>query len=231
MAVFNHTMGLSFDESPWEDEQQTDGMLATNAISRLEAFKASGIGGAGGKPFFLAVGFHKPHLPHNVPKRYFDLYDVEKVSLAPNREVPQGFKEENWHANGSGEMASYNQCENSDCSGNDDAGPEGGSRRFVAEGFMGKVWTSPHGFRHPISANFSRQIRRGYFAATSFVDAQVGRVMAALDANGFKENTNVVLWSDHGWHLGDTNSWCKVRARIPCLGAGPHRVAPWCAGP
>lgn len=66
--------------------------------------------------------------------------------------------------------------------------------------------------RHPPDAAEIRHIRRGYFAATSFTDAQLGRVMDALDAagHGIPENTITVLWSDHGWHLGDTNSWCKV---------------------
>ena len=77
------------------------------------------------------------------------------------------------------------------------AGPE-----FKKEGF---------GFSHPIGDDFSRLQRRGYFAATTFTDAQVGRVLAALETEGYKNNTIVLLWGDHGWHLGDTNSWGKVR--------------------
>ena len=71
-------------------------------------------------------------------------------------------------------------------------------RAFEADGFA---------MRHPPDAAEIRHIRRGYFAATSFTDAQLGRVMDALDAagHGIPENTITVLWSDHGWHLGDTN--------------------------
>ena len=96
--VFNGTIGLSLLESPLSDEEQTDGMLATNTLERLANFSREGIGRPGAnKPFFLSTGFHKPHLPHIVPKKYFDLYP-KNVSLAPNRLVPTGFKEENFHA-------------------------------------------------------------------------------------------------------------------------------------
>lgn len=64
-------------------------------------------------------------------------------------------------------------------------------------------------FTTPVDDQTAREIRHAYFAATSFIDAQVGRVMDALESNGYLENTVVALWSDHGYHLGDTNSWCK----------------------
>merc|ERR1719183_3302591 len=119
--VFNHTMGLSFMESPLRDEEETDGMLATNAVERFQNFSRDGIGKKGAdKPFFHSVGFHKPHLPHIVPKKYFDMYKLEDISLPPNPRVPIGFKEENWHANGNVEMKKYNL----------NAGPE-----FEKEGF------------------------------------------------------------------------------------------------
>eukprot|EP01047_Picozoa_sp_COSAG01_P056387 COSAG01_NODE_6389_length_3698_cov_3.321756_3_plen_147_part_00 len=144
----------------------------------------------------MRQGFHKPHLPHIVPKKYFDLYDPNTVSLAPNRLVPRGFKEENFHADGTFELISYNL----------NAGPVFHRDR--------------QSFHMPLDANFSRAQRRGYFAgaeeiaatyphlltqhcllppvaAVSFVDAQVGRVLDALEDHGFKENTIVLLWGDH----------------------------------
>jgi len=181
--VWNHTMGRSWMISDLTDEQQTDGMLATNGVETLARFASEGIG-KGDKPFFLNVGLHKPHLPHIVPKHYFDMYPLDKVSLAPNQQVPQGFKQENWY--NSGEIRSYNY----------NAGP-----RFQHDNAS---------FVTPVDDQFSREQRRGYFAATSFMDAQVGRVLRALTTHGYKENTVVVLWGDHGWHLGDTNSWGKM---------------------
>jgi len=184
---FNKTMGLSFMATQLSDEEEVDGMLATNAVERFANFSRDGIGKKGAnKPFFHSVGFHKPHLPHIVPQKYFDMYELENVSLPPNPRVPTGFKEENWHANGNFEMESYNL----------NAGPE-----FRKEGFS---------FNHPIGDQFAKAMRRGYFAAVSFIDAQIGRVLRGLEQHGFKDNTIVVLWGDHGWHLGDTNSWCKM---------------------
>lgn len=173
-------------ESDLEDAQQTDGMLASAAIQRLANFSRDGIGRPGAnKPWFHAVGFHKPHLPHIVPQRYFNLYDADNISVAPNKRVPDGFREENFHADGTFELVEY-----------DNAGP---------------VFRADHqGFTTPVDDAFARKVRHGYYAASSFIDAQVGRVLAALEASGFKDNTIVVLWSDHGWHLGDTGSWCKM---------------------
>ena len=108
-----------------------------------------------------------------MPAKYFELYDGQEISLAPNRYVPRGFLEENWHYNGNIEIE---QFEN-------DAAP------FNASVF---------GFNTPVDNQTARELRHGYFAATSFVDAQVGRVMDALDANGYAESTVVALWSDHG---------------------------------
>ena len=74
------SQGLSFMASNLTDEQETDGITAADAVRRLASFKARGIGLQGAnKPFFLATGYHKPHLPHIVPQAYFDLYDVDQV--------------------------------------------------------------------------------------------------------------------------------------------------------
>jgi iduronate 2-sulfatase len=181
--VFNHTRGVSFLESPLSDEEQTDGILATYAIERFKNFSRDGIGKEGAnKPFFHAVGFHKPHTPYIVPKKYFDMYDVTKISLPPNPNVPTGFQEHNWYDNGNTEMFAYVNAK----------------PVLVADKLA---------FEHPIDADFTRQTRRAYYAAVSYVDSQVGRVLGALEQYGYTENTIVTLWSDHGYHLGDSNSW------------------------
>ena len=147
----------------------------------------------------------RPHLPHVAPKKYFDLYDPANVSLPPNPNVPSGFMERNWHNNGNGEMYSYNI----------NMGPT-----FIKDNVS---------FHQHVDDDNSRLMRRGYFAAVSFTDACVGRVLDALEQYGYKDNTIVTMWGDHGdvhgstirfpscslslsltgWHLGDQNSWCK----------------------
>ncbi len=77
-----------------------------------------------------------------------------------------------------------------------------------------------------IDDELTRHLIHGYYAATSYADALVGKVIAALDSNGLSENTIVVLWGDHGWHLGDHSIWCKhtnyeEAARIPLIIAAP----------
>ena len=180
--IFDGKMGLSFEVSNLSDEEQTDGILALNAIAKLKALNKV----KENKPFFLAVGFHKPHLPHIVPLKYYEMYNIDDITLPPNPNVPKNFKEENWHSDGNFEMESYNE----------NAGPE-----FTKQHFS---------FSNPIDANFTKQMRRAYFAATSFVDAQVGKVLDTLKELNLVEETIVIVWSDHGWHLGDTNSWCKM---------------------
>lgn len=184
-AVFNGTMGPSWMMSPLSDEEQTDGQLATDTVQRIANLSRDGIGKNNNKPFFLATGFHKPHTPWIVPKKYFDLYDLATISLPPNPRVPLLFKEENWHANGNMEIDKYTNDK---------------------EAFDPSVFS----FNNPVNNQTARELRRAYFAATSFLDAQVGRVMDALEVNGYLESTVVALWSDHGYHLGDTNSWCKM---------------------
>jgi hypothetical protein len=151
-GYFNGGQGLSWMKSPLSDEQQTDGQLATNTVDRLANFSRQGIGKREGKPFFLATGFHKPHMPWIVPKKYFDMYDADKISLAPNRFVPRGFLEENWHQNGTVEIESYTN----------DVAPFN-----ISDGTFG--------FSKPVNNQTARELRHAYFAATSFLDAQARR--------------------------------------------------------
>ena len=154
---------------PFEGEDVPDNFFYDGALAD-RAVKALGeISGRRREPFFLAVGFLRPHLPFVAPKRYFDLYDVAKIELAPNRFYPKG-------------APPYAILRN----------PE----MLVSEGI-------PPDER-------ARQLRRGYFAAVSYVDAQIGRVLDELERLKLAESTIVILWGDHGWKLGEHDAWSKL---------------------
>jgi iduronate 2-sulfatase len=165
-----------------EGESHGDYKTATRAIDYLERYKD--------KPFFLAVGFVKPHSPPTAPRKFFDLYDPARVELppdfAPRPAAPPGF-------------------------------PELSVPRRNADLFIGRDATPEQ----------AREMIRAYRASTSFVDAQVGRVLEALERLGLKENTVVVFWGDHGYHLGEKGKWSKayslfeVGTRVPLIIAVP----------
>ena len=167
------------------DTAYADGMIAEEAIARLRAAKARP-----GEPFFLAVGFLKPHLPFVAPKKYWDLYRRAAFDSPKLQRPPAGapaFAPTTW-----GELRQYSDI------------PEIG----------------------PLSTAEQRRLVHGYHAATSYMDAQLGRVLDALDRDGFAGNTIIVLWGDHGWHLGDHGMWCKhtnyeQAARIPLIVVAP----------
>lgn len=140
------------------DTAYDDGKLAERAIRDLRRMKEMN------KPFFLACGFWKPHLPFNAPKKYWDLYKREEIPLASNRFRPEGLPEQ---VRNSSEIYAYARV--SDTS----------------------------------DADFQREVKHGYYACLSYVDAQIGKVLDALDELGLAENTIVVLLGDHGWNLGE----------------------------
>ena len=108
-------------------------------------FTGEGIGKDGGKPFFLATGFHKPHSPYIVPEKYFELYDGGNVSLAPNPLVPSGFLEENWHNNGNQEIEKYTSS------------PPSLSRNGGRDPFDASVFN----FSTPVNDQTARETRHG----------------------------------------------------------------------
>ncbi|MEO1526903.1 MAG: sulfatase [Planctomycetota bacterium] len=151
---------LSWLAADGTDEEQTDGMIATEAIRMMEARKS--------EPFFVAAGFFRPHTPYVAPKKYFDLYPLETIRLpyapADDREdIPTAAFAHNCP------IPNYN--------------------------------LDPLTLRKAIQA---------YYACVSFVDAQVGRMLDALERMELSDQTIVVFWSDHGYHLGEHNGiWQK----------------------
>jgi len=177
--------GAAYESADVPDNVYGDGAIADEAVRRLETLATQP-----GRPFFLAVGFLKPHLPFCAPKKYWDVHDRSAFPLPALSAPPAGapsFAPTTW-----GELRNYKGM------------PEQG----------------------PVDADTTRTLIHGYYAATSYMDAQLGRVLDALDRTGLATNTIVVLWGDHGWHLGDHGMWCKhtnyeQAARIPVLVHAP----------
>jgi len=154
-----------------DDAGYVDGLSAELAIEKLNALAKKD------KPFFLGVGFFKPHLPFNAPKKYWDLYNEDNIPLPPFAAIPENVNKASLH--GSGELNGYQ------------LGEEKGSLNST------------------VSDAYARKVRHAYFACVSYIDAQVGKLTNELERLGLAENTIIVIWGDHGWHLGDHMTWGK----------------------
>ena len=160
--------GPAYESPDVPDNAYHDGGMTDLAIDQLKEYKSTE------QPFFMAVGYKKPHLPFNAPKKYWDLYDVDEIEMADNPYMPENVSE--YFAYTFGELRNY-------------AGiPKG---------------------REPFSDTLSRNLKHGYYACVSYIDAQIGRLLDGLKQNGLDKNTIVILWGDHGWKLGEHGMWCK----------------------
>lgn len=176
--------GPAFEVSGKSDDELPDGATAAAAVRRLEAFARDG------QPFFMAVGFLKPHLPFVAPAKYWDLHDPAAIPSPKIDHLPEGAP--SYAGHDSGELHQY-------------AGIPAGN---------------------PLPDELARRLRHGYYACVSYTDAQVGRLLDALDRAGLADDTAVVLWGDHGWQLGDHGLWHKhtnfeLATRAPLIIAAP----------
>ena len=174
-----------------DDSNLRDGKIANYAISTLNEIKQNRSKGDN-RPFFLAVGFHKPHLPFYCAKKYYDMYPIpEQIALPKNPDVPKDFPP---IARSFGEISEYKDIELlfpniSECKSN------------VQASLYGKYCRIPDDYTHVL--------RRAYYSCVSYTDAQVGKVISAMESNGLADNTIIVFWADHGWQLGEHNHWTK----------------------
>ncbi len=184
---YNKQPGLGCSMSWWDpeskDEEHTDGMVASDVIEMIKENRD--------RPFFLAAGFFDPHCPYVAPRRYFDLYPLETITLPDLSEAKEDLADVP-------PMATYWDMK-------------------------GGGW--PYHFGN-ISVDQARRCKQSYYACISFVDAQVGRLLDALEENNLLENTIIVFWSDHGYFLGEKGLWYKRKAferaaRVPLIIAGP----------
>ena len=144
------------------------------------------------KPFFLAVGFRKPHLPFCAPKKYWELYERGRIPLPAFAKHPIG-------------------------------APELAIRSWKELEGYSDIPTGEQLTEHQV-----RKLRHGYYACVSYVDALVGRLLARLKQAGISENTIVVLWGDHGYHLGEQGLWTKANnyelsTRVPLIISVPDQ--------
>ncbi len=167
------------------DNAYFDGAQTDVALEKLGELKQKR------QPFFLAVGYYRPHLPFNAPKKYWDLYDRDKIPLAENDDLPKDAP--TMAINTIRELRGYTDFKD-----------------------------APRPDQGRLTEAQTRRLRHGYFACVSYIDAQVGRLLDGLNELDLDENTIVVLWGDHGWKLGEHNSWCKmtnyeIDTRVPLI--------------
>ena len=169
----------TFDWGPLDidDSGMPDGEIAEWAVSQLETDHE--------KPFFLAVGFYKPHQPFFVPRKYFDMYDLDRIKLPPTIE------------------------------GDLDDVPQPG------KDFAHAAWSAGT-HKTVVEHNQWHEGIRAYLATISFADAQIGKVLHALERSPHANNTWIILWSDHGWSLGQKEHWgkhepWKASVRVPFI--------------
>lgn len=192
-AIRSLPRGPAFESPDVPDEAYADGRVAKEAISRLQGARDRRL--QSGTPFFIAVGFARPHLPFSAPRKYWDLFDPEQLPIPSRRELPAGAP--TVAGKRGGEITNYTPV------------PE----------------------RGPIEPKLERQLIHGYYASTAFVDAQIGKVIAAIDRLELARDTIIVVWGDHGFHLGDLGIWTKhtnyeQANRIPLVICAPGVTAP-----
>ena len=171
------------------DNAYVDGLVCEAAEKALGDLKAQK------KPFFLAVGFRKPHLPFSAPKKYWDLYRRKDIPAPVATGHPEGAPElavRSW-----GELEGYSDI------------PKNGK----------------------LSAAKTQELRHGYYACVSYVDALTGRLLKQLDKLELTGRTVVLLWGDHGFHLGEQGLWTKANnyelsTRVPLVLSVPGQVNP-----
>ncbi|MDR6782176.1 arylsulfatase A-like enzyme [Pedobacter africanus] len=174
----------STEKADVPDNAYVDGQVAEQATEVLRNIKD--------KPFFLAVGFRRPHLPFSAPKKYWNMYNPEEIIPPAQKGLPKN-------------IPPYAAHKNEELRGYTDIGTD-----------------------RPITDPKTRELLHAYYAAISYTDAQIGKVLAELDRLNLTKNTIIVLWSDHGFHLGEKGLWAKSTnyewdTRVPLIISVPGK--------
>ena len=187
--------GAAFESPSVSDQQYADGRVAAEAVRRLTGAKKRRE--REGTPFFIAVGFARPHLPFSAPKRYWDLFDPNLLPQPEFQDLPAG-------------------------------APAVAGKRY---GEISNYKPVPQRGEGEVSEPLRRRLIHGYYASVAYVDAQIGKLTAALRSLDLADETVVVLWGDHGFHLGDLGIWTKhtnyeQANRIPLIVVAPDVATP-----
>ena len=173
--------GPAYENADVPDHAYIDGYDTLRAIATMKQMVQEGE-----KPFFLALGFRKPHLNWTAPKTYWDLYDPSKIPIATQAAAPTNGAAMGLHA----------------------------SFELRTRAGIPKIG--------PIEPQLARTLMHAYLACVSYVDAQIGLMIGALEQAGVRDNTIIIVWGDHGWHLGDMGVWGKatnyeIATRVPLI--------------
>lgn len=163
----------------WEAAEVHDTMYYDGALNSLAKQTLTRLAESD-RPFYMGLGYFRPHLPFTSPKKYWDLYDPAKMPLAANPEIPENAP-----------LHSMNSMYE--------------LRHYDGFGHIGHPTSS-----YRMGEDTARILRQGYYASVSYVDALLGDLIAHLKTLGLYENTIIIVWGDHGWKLGDHNSWGKM---------------------
>ncbi|SDR69985.1 Arylsulfatase A [Polaribacter sp. KT25b] len=181
VAKYGLASGVAYESADVADNTYRDGYHTELAIATMKEMNAKS-----DKPFFLGLGFNKPHLNWVAPKKYWDLYDRDKIKLSTQTESP-----------------------------------ENGATMGLHPSFELRVRSNiPK--KGEIDKELAITLKHAYLACVSYVDAQIGKMITALEKEGLRQNTIIIVWSDHGWHLGDMGIWGKatnyeIATRVPLL--------------
>lgn len=189
--IYELPRGAAWESPDVLDDAYADGRVANHTIDRLRNLKSKP-----NQPFFMAVGFARPHLPFSVPKKYWDFYNPEKLPMPQYEKSPTG-------------------------------SPEFTKKRGHE---MSQYFPVPRD-QEVYDNDLKRKLIHGYYASISYMDAQLGRLLDEMKRLKLDENTIIVLWGDHGWHLGDHAIWTKhtnfeQANRIPLIIKAPGVTQP-----
>lgn len=182
VAKYGLAMGNAYESADVPDHTYADGYNTGMAIATMKDMLAKNPD----KPFFLGLGFNKPHLNWVAPKTYWDLYNRENIKLCAQ---------------------TY--------------GPENGAQVGLHPSLELRV-RSGIPKKGVIDDDLAVTLKHAYLACVSYIDAQIGKMISALEEAGVRDNTIIMVWSDHGWHLGDMGIWGKatnyeIATRVPMI--------------